>query len=137
MSEGFQTNPAFAWEKNSYRAQLREDLIFEDSEIDRQGRPKIYVVPNRFYTDFASIPRFLWRLASPFDPEHRLPAVLHDYLYGLRGGEPYGLGRKECDELFLRAMKSEGQSWWKRHAIFNAVRTFGGIHSRAGGAWAK
>lgn len=124
MSWGFATNPSFNWKKKSYEAQLDSDLIYEAKD----GR--IYVVPAKTYTDFASIPRFLWNIASPFDPEHRLPAVLHDLFYGLRGGDPYGLCRKDCDKLFLEAMESEGQSYWRRHTIYQAVRTFGGFHSR-------
>lgn len=124
MSWGFANDPLMAWQKNSYRAQLREDLIYEDKD------GKIYVVPNRFFTDYASIPRVFWLISSPYDPQHRLSAVLHDYCYESRGGEPYFLNRKECDQLFLRAMESEGESWWRRHAIYNAVRTFGGFHSR-------
>lgn len=124
MSWGFATNPPFEWDSKGYEAQLRDDLIY----VSKKG--KIYVVPNRFRTDYASIPRFLWSISSPYDPENRLPAVLHDYLYGLRGGDPYDLSRKECDLLFLEALESCGQSYWKRHAIYQAVRIFGGFHSR-------
>jgi hypothetical protein len=127
----FANNPLFAWEKNSYKAQLREDLIYE-------AGPTVYVVPNRFYSDFASIPRFLWVIASPFDPQHRLAATLHDYLYLLRGGDPYGLDRKACDRVFYAAMLSEGQARWRALAMYRAVRTFGGIVSKLGGRdWPK
>jgi hypothetical protein len=129
----FANNPIFAWERNTYRAQLREDLIYEDTEAFR-----LYVVPNRFYTDFASIPRFLWVLASPYDPQHRLAATLHDYLYLLRGGDPYHLGRSGCDLVFLQAMLSEGQAKWRANAMYRAVRTFGGVYSKLGGkGWLK
>ncbi len=130
MSAGFTHEPEIVWEKGKYLAQLREDLIFEDERKGRDGRPLLYVVPNRFYTDFASIPRFLWGLSSPVDPGNRLPSILHDYLYSLRGGDPYGLNRKACDDIFLRALALEGQAAWKRALIYRVVRLFGGIHSR-------
>lgn len=130
MSAGFANEVVVMFARSGYVCQLREDLIFEDED----GR--IYVVPNRFYTDFASIPRFLWRLASPYDPGVRRPSVLHDYLYGLRGGGPYGMSRKGCDDIFLRAMRLEGQAHWRRILIYRAVRTFGGFHSR-GAPWIK
>jgi hypothetical protein len=115
---GFANNPTFAWEKNSYRAQLREDLFYETGN-------EVLVVPNRYYTDFATIPRFLWVLASPYDPQHRLPATLHDYLYFLRGGDPYGLSRADSDRVFLQAMESEGQPAWRALTMYRAVRIFG------------
>ena len=122
----FANNPTFAWERKGYRAQLREDLIYDDNQT-------IYVVPNRYYTDFATIPRFLWVLASPFDPQHRLPATLHDYLYFLRGGDPYALNRSDSDKVFLRAMRSEGQPEWRAILMYKAVRAFGGVYSKFGG----
>ena len=124
---GFANNPIFAWDKQSYRAQLREDLIYVDTD------ETIYVVPNRFYTDFATIPRPLWFLISPFDSTYRLSATLHDYLYFLRGDEPYEFPRLDCDLCFLRAMRSEGASGIRATIVYRAVRIFGAVMVAASG----
>ena len=127
MTAGFANNPIFAWEKNSYRAQLREDLIFQDVD------GSILVVPNRFYTDFATIPGPLWFLLSPYDSTYRLSATLHDYLYFLRGDEPYRFNRIQCDLCFMRAMKTEGASGGRRTIVYRCVRIFGALMVKASG----
>ena len=76
------------------------------------------VVPAGFQTDFASIPQYLrWLITGHGDT--RRPAVIHDYLY-----RTSDVGRKECDKIFLDAMKEEGVSQWKRKAMYYAVRMF-------------
>lgn len=80
-------------------------------------------VDKGFKTDFATIPRPF----RPFITGHdntRKPAVIHDYLY--RHG--YGT-RKGADQIFLQAMKEAGVKWFKREAIYRAVRI------GAGGGW--
>lgn len=77
-------------------------------------------VPSGWITDWASVPRFFWRLFPPIG-RYTLAAVVHDYLYEYRVGT-----RKRADRVFLRIMEHLGVPWWKRTAMYWAVRLFGG-----------
>ncbi len=82
----------------------------------------LYVkVPGGFITDFASVPRLLWAIIPP-DGKYTQAAVLHDYLYHKKI-----FPRKKSDKIFLDAMKILGVSFWKRSAMYRAVRMFGWI----------
>jgi len=85
---------------------------------------KTIAVPNGFTTDFASIPRAL-QLFIPKMARHRAAAVVHDYLYSIKSR--YKTTRKEADQVFLEAMKASGVNWCTRHAMYRAVRVFGGF----------
>lgn len=80
-------------------------------------------VPAGFVTDYASIPRLLWRIAPPAHGRHIWAAVLHDWLYRTPG---INVTRAQADGVFLDAMKTSNMSLWKRQAIYRAVRMFGG-----------
>lgn len=92
--------------------------------------------PIGMWTDGASIPRFFWRLIGhPMSPEYVDAAVIHDagYLGVLTwwrlNGELWleeNYTREEVDTLFLELLKCLGVSWWRRRAMYLAVRTFGG-----------
>jgi len=86
----------------------------------------IVSVPRGFVTDFASIPRIFWNILPPFG-DYSPAAVVHDWLYSL--GVDGELGRKYADNAFLELMTRAGETWWKRTAMYQAVRMFGG------GAW--
>lgn len=83
-------------------------------------------VPKGFETDLASIPLF-FRSVLPVNGNHRLPAVLHDYFYSLKGKLPSSkpISRRMADKVFLEAMKLSKVGFWKRQAMYRAVR-FGG-----------
>lgn len=68
-------------------------LLYTDST----GR--IFSVPAKFCTDFASIPKCLRGLFRPDDPRWSGPAILHDRLY-----ETHEVSRKEADYLLYEAM---------------------------------
>lgn len=88
-----------------------------------------------FITDFASIPRFFWRILPPAGDGGRSSyggaAVIHDWLYYC-GKRP----KDECDWIFLQAMKSEGVSAWRANIMYKAVLWFGqsawNSHRKAG-----
>jgi hypothetical protein len=82
---------------------------------------KIFRIPEGFISDFASVPRFFWRILPPWG-RYAPAAVAHDYLYA------NGLicSRKEADLIFLKLMENLGVSWWKRKTMYQAVRMFGG-----------
>ena len=110
----FTTSPALYPERGGWR--LRDPLTFV------YGGQEL-TVPASEYTDLASIPRWLPILVVVFNPaagKDRYPAVLHDYLYKMKM-----FTRKECDKIFLVAMKSEGVSTWKRYALYAGVRAGG------------
>jgi hypothetical protein len=107
-----------------------DNLIVEINEDGRRARVHQplrmfdaggveYVVPAGFETDFASVPRFLWRIIPPWG-EYSRAAVVHDYLYR------NGIGtRAKADEAFRSLMQHLRVSWWKRNAMYAAVRLFG------------
>jgi hypothetical protein len=79
------------------------------------------VIKAGFPTDLASIPKALWNIYPPFDPEYRAAAILHDGVYASEL-----LPRNEADWLLLTAMQAQGNSWWTRNVFWCSVRTFGG-----------
>lgn len=109
--------------KNKLNIQVDGSQIFIlDEDLIWEGETRKIVVKKGFDFDGASIPRFLWSIiGSPMTGGYQRAACLHDALYA---GEV--LPRKECDGLFLEAMKSDGVSYTKRYSMYWAVRTFGG-----------
>lgn len=100
------------------RWRLTSPLTYTRSHLDQ------IKVPSGFCTDFASVPRFFWRLLPPAGAgpgaAYGMAAVIHDFLYatGLRP-------RAECDKIFREAMATEGVTGWRRWAMYLAVRSFG------------
>ncbi len=70
-------------------------------------------------TDWASVPRFFWRVFPPMG-RHTRAAILHDYLYERRLGS-----RAIADCLFHEVMKADGCRWYHRWPMYLAVRLFG------------
>ena len=92
--------------------------------IDEYG-PDFIDVPEGFETDFASVPRGLWNIFPP-DGKYSRAAVLHDYLYNTKKRS-----RKECDKIFLEAMRVLKVPFLKRHLMYQAVRSFGWVPWKA------
>jgi hypothetical protein len=69
------------------------------------------VVPSGFATDLASVPFYLQPLVAMHGNWNRA-AILHDWLYSLRGVLPCGktLTRKQADRIFLDAAIVDGTS---------------------------
>jgi len=96
------------------------------------------MIPAGLNTDYASIPRFLWPIMSPWG-RYREAAVVHDYLYqnlghcmiflGTRGQEKpkwkIVYRRLNCDKIFYKAMKWCGVPDWKRLVMYKGVRLGG------------
>lgn len=79
----------------------------------------IISVPSGFETDFASVPKSLRWVVSPFG-RYGKAAVLHDYLYA------NAIGTKEyADDIFNEAMKVLGVNPLTRWVMYTAVRLFG------------
>ena len=80
-----------------------------------------------FETDLASVPRLFWTLLPACGPHNRA-AVVHDWLYARRrietvDGKIRKPRRKECDWIFLAALKDCGVGWVRRNAMWLAVRS--------------
>jgi hypothetical protein len=80
-------------------------------------------IPVGFQTDFASIPRFFWRVIAPTDDIIGKAAVVHDFLYRTPA---FLLTRQEADAELREAMTSLGASQFKRNLTYWAVRMGGG-----------
>lgn len=76
-------------------------------------------IPEKFKTDFASIPRIFWSIFPP-DGIYTQAAVLHDFLCENPGGRT----QKEIDLIFLEAMEVLHVATWRRQTVFNSVRAY-------------
>ena len=95
--------------------------------VGHKDSDEVIKVPREFLTDFASIPRIFWTVLPP-DGKYTGAAVIHDYLYSLRGELPKRrYTRKRCDQIFLEAMEVLDVSLWRRSTIYRCVRLFGWI----------
>lgn len=91
---------------------------------------KTVVVPPLFQCDLASVPRIplAYLIVGGMG---EVAGTVHDYLYregatlidGIVTREPT---RKEADDIFLTVLGEEGVSYWKRKAMYYAVRGFAG-----------
>ena len=102
------------------RAQFRLLAPF-GYKIDRESFLLEVVAPRGYVTDYASIPRFFWRVFPPWG-KYRHAAVIHDVLYSDRS-----CPRAMADAIFLDAMNALGVPWYQRWPIYAAVRCFGWI----------
>ena len=84
-------------------------------------------VPSGFETDFASVPTALEWVVSGEDVQIIKPSIVHDWLYQNRGKVKEGpFTRKQADQLLAAGMRELGAPWWKRNAVYLAVRLGGG-----------
>ncbi len=85
-------------------------------------------MPAGFETDFASVPYFARWYVDVVDPDILFPAIIHDYLYQIRGELPgLKLSRKQCDEVLRDAMTAIKAPNVKTFTVFKAVRFGGGF----------
>ena len=113
------TNPPRLDFLGNYQFRLAAPFDYHVGEFPSE---EVIEVPVGFVTDFASTPRFMWGIFPPHGP-WAYAAIVHDYLYG-EGRKP----RKECDRIFLEAMKVLGVSLTTRVLMYLAVRLFGRSH---------
>lgn len=89
---------------------------------------KHFVVNAGMITDLASIPR-IFRSLVPQMAHHLQPAVAHDWLYDHHSK----FTRLQADQMFFDGMKAMGVSWWRRHAMYRAVRLAGSSYWKSNG----
>lgn len=94
---------------------VQEPLVWEDDAYEIK-------VLRGFDFDFASIPKIITNILPKNGQEYDRAACLHDALYA---GEVFE--REMCDEIFLKAMESDGVSYAKRYAMYWAVKAAGGL----------
>lgn len=84
-------------------------------------------VPDGFRSDGASVPRPLWNFIPPWG-KYGQAAVLHDFLCTyrtvIRNGKAVTITRKECDEIFLEAMKVLHVAEALANTMYVGVRTY-------------
>ena len=98
----------------------KAELLAPLEYVTESGIP--ILVPRWFVTDFASVPKIFWSL-FPKTGKYRDAAVVHDYLYRYNG---FGFwSRAGVDKIFIQAMKELEVPWWKRQALWSAVRIGG------------
>lgn len=135
-------NKIKAWDKTLPRGTFSNSLVIRFHRYGTNGETyeplsytthdgKIVVnVPEKFHTDFASVPRAFWTLFPPTGTYARA-AVIHDYLYSaklleLKDCNTYlQATRKQCDQIFLEAMAANGTAFVPRYVMYYAVRAFG------------
>lgn len=121
---GFTSRPVLQYEDGIVWLVVR-DLVY----ISEDGTE--YTVKAGTYTDFASTPRFLWRVLPPVgvgkSGAYGSAAILHDTLYRTT---PHTVSRRKADALFFEAMTSCGVSWWRKWVMYLGVRAFGFISWR-------
>ena len=100
------------------------DSIFEVADHDFLYSSDLYTpiitVPVGFYTDFASVPRFMPLVYATLGDTAHEPAVIHDWLY-------YSAitTRALADRILLEAMGVCGIPAWRRYPIYWGVRIGG------------
>lgn len=83
------------------------------------------IVPKKFISDLASVPWLFRRVFPRFGPWNKA-AVLHDWIYASARWGILALERKDCDEIFLRAIKaSHNCSGFKAGTMFLGVKLGG------------
>jgi hypothetical protein len=101
------------------RYELLEDLDVK-LPVNGDGGGIRVQVPSGYVTDFASVPRFFWRVCPPSGKYNRA-AIVHDYLYT----NSTVCSRFLADSLFRELMCHLGVPLWKRVAMYYAVRMGG------------
>jgi hypothetical protein len=81
----------------------------------------VFVVPEGFVTDFASVPRLPLAFLLTGDSAHEA-AVVHDYLY-----REQQVSRSVADAVFREAAGISGEPGWKSWLMWAGVRIGGWV----------
>lgn len=107
-------------------------LISDFSYVDKEFGT--ITVKKGFVTNFASLDALknvllfvLYAILVGYGDE---AAVIHDWLYAGYGipqedGTTYYPSRKECDDVFYRALRAQGIARWRAAIFYIGVRLFG------------
>ena len=130
ISWGFQN------ESITVRTQNGLDDIFLEPLVYTSRNGQVFRCPIGATTDGFSVPRIFQNIipATGFD---WFSAAVHDCAYRRTLQVFSGvwikvvMNRKECDQLILEAMHSQGVNWMMRWMIYLALRVFGGFAFKA------
>ena len=121
------TGCASAQSKVDYLSPLRPEFFVQPNGNDhwRLAEPfrfqvdgRSWEAPRGMWTDFASVPRFLWAVISPY--ELGCGPIAHDAGYRHKWES-----KEYWDKVFLACMERDGIPAWKREAAYYAVVWFG------------
>jgi len=101
--------------------ELYESFSYWTSVNMPSGVERLIRVPKGYRTDFASVPRFMWRVLPPYG-EYGKAAVIHDYLCD---NNAHCASSKEAADIFFEAMTVLKVKAWKKYAMTWAVKLFG------------
>jgi hypothetical protein len=105
-----------------YMGGKRPYVVTRDYRYDSALLGHTITVDAGYDTDFASVPRFFWRILPPHGPY--VPAsVVHDWLCDRRGRD--GIDSETTHKVFLEAMEVLQVPTWKRWTMYRAVKWFG------------
>ena len=94
-----------------------KDQLYTKKDFEFTWGNKTYIIPAGFMFDGASIPRIFWSLIGyPLESEFRVAALIHDWCYRTRC-----VSFMDANKLFLRRLKSQGVSYWKRGLMYSSV----------------
>lgn len=119
MSERLAISPG-----ESGKVRVASEFIVTVTTADRITHT--ITLPEGYGFDGASIPRPIWSIVGhPFDPSFIEAAAVHDW-YCDRAAElrDYQL-RVIGDAVFFALLRRAGVSWFKRSAMYAAVRVYG------------
>jgi hypothetical protein len=95
-------------------------MLYDDYSFKLHDR--MFIIDRGFKHDGATCARLLFQR----DGIHRAAALVHDYLYALRGNvEGHEYTRKDADDLFRDMLIEAGVKSWHVWAAYTAVRLFG------------
>ena len=125
--QGFSGSPKIQLLPDGRRAKLLEEFSYRDALGDK------HIAHRGFIFDGGSIPRFFWRIiGSPFTGVARAAYVIHDVdcmrALDIARDVDKEMGkafRLKADLLFLEMLTHLGVSWWRRRAMYRAVRLHG------------
>lgn len=117
--------------------------LVEDYEIDLTpyGYHSRLLIPKGFIYDGASVPRWWWSISGlSRDGIHRAAALVHDYIYELKGDVPatpmplksfpriVKFKRKAADQIFRDMLKDVAVADHRVWLAYVGVRAFGGLY---------
>ena len=93
--------------------------IISEFDFASEVAERLIKIPSGFITDFASVPRFFWRVLPPTGTYGKA-AVIHDYLYRY-----CTVSKNLADLVFLEGMEVLQVPRYKRYIMYQAVNWFG------------
>ena len=107
------------WLPKKWKWVTTEELRFYTNVFDKR---KTIIVPVWFEFDWASVPRFLWWLYPPAEPQTINAACIHDYLFKTK---QFSLWKS--DLIFLEALQVSGNRFLKRYVMFYGLKLWSWI----------